>query len=335
MPARASAEARLLRLAAWFADQGRPVTREDVYDAFPDDYIGSAAAREKKFTRDKVDLEALGVPVRHVAELGEAGAYVVDTGSAFLPRLEFPAQEAAAVWLAGQSALRSHDHPLREDLELALRKLVVGAKGLPPRAATLESDGVDPEPAATKRLLEKLSTALQRRHRMLLRYRRPGLDATERQVDVYGYAWRRGEWLFAGHCYLRHATRVFFLRRVEAMKLVPRDPRRPDYDIPASFDVRAWSRQQPWDYLVHEPREASVRFRGSLAAVAPKLLPGARLTTEPDNSRTARLTVRNLAALVRQALAWGPEAELLEPADGRALAREMLAGLRGKLEGAR
>ena len=333
MPARSSAEARLLRLAAWFADQGRPVTRQDVYGAFPEDYAGTAAAREKKFTRDKAALEVLGVPVRHVADLGEAGAYVVDTGAAFLPRLEFPAQEAAAVWLAGQSALRNHDHPLRDDLEVALRKLVVGARGLPPRAATLETDGVVPEPSRLRKGLETLAAALEHRHRMKLRYRRPGAEPTERLVDLYGYAWRRGEWIFAGHCHLRNAPRVFFLRRVESMALVPKDPRRPDYEIPAGFDIRAWSRQQPWDYLVHPPREAAVRFRGSLAAVAPKLLPGARLATGPDGARTARLAVRNLAGLVRQALAWGPEAELLEPADGRALARELLAGLRVSLEG--
>lgn len=334
MPPRASAEARLLRLAAWFADQGRPVTRADVYQAFPEDYAGSPAAMEKKFTRDKADLERLGVPIRHVAELGEAGAYLVDTGSAFLPRLEFSPQEAAALWLGGQAALRNHDHPLRDDLEVALRKLAVGARGLPPRAATLETDGVVAERADVRRWLETLATALERRHRMLLRYRRPGGDVTERLLDLYGYAWRRGEWLFAGHCHLRDTRRVFFLRRVQSMKLVPADPRKPDYEVPADFDIRSWSRQQPWDYLVHEPLEASVRFRGSLAPVAPRLLPGARLTTEPDNSRTARLTVRNLRGLVRQALAWGPEAELLEPADGRAMAREMLAGLRARPEAA-
>lgn len=332
MPARSSAESRLLRLAAWFADQGRPVTREEVYDAFPADYTGSAAAREKKFTRDKQDLEALGIPVRHVADLGENGAYVVDAGQAFLPRLEFPPHEAAALWLAGQAALRNHDHPLQGDLELSLRKLAVGAAGLPPRAATLEVDAAAPEPAATRRWLEVLATALERRHGLDLRYRRPGGEETRRRVDPYGYAWRRGEWLFAGHCHLREATRVFYLRRVVSMRPAPKDPRRPDYRIPAGFDVRAWSRQEPWDYLVHGPREAAVRFRGSLAKVAPRLLPGARLATEPDGARTARLSVRNLAGLVRQVLAWGPEAELLEPADGRALAREALAGLRARLE---
>jgi proteasome accessory factor B len=45
----------------------------------------------------------------------------------------------------------------------------------------------------------------------------------------------------------------------------------------------------------------------------------------------ARLVVKNLGGLVRQALAWGPEAELLEPADGRAMAREILLALSGRL----
>ena len=74
-----------------------------------------------------------------------------------------------------------------------------------------------------------------------------------------------------------------------------------------------------------------MKFRGSLAGVAPRLLPGAAFTRESDNSRVARLVVKNLGGLVRQALAWGPEAELLEPADGRAMAREILLALSGRL----
>jgi hypothetical protein len=34
---------------------------------------------------------------------------------------------------------------------------------------------------------------------------------------------------------------------------------------------------------------------------------------------------------VRQALAWGPEAELLEPAEGREMARSILASLSERL----
>jgi proteasome accessory factor B len=113
--------------------------------------------------------------------------------------------------------------------------------------------------------------------------------------------------------------------------LDPVSGKRPDYEIPRSFDIHAWSRQEPWDYLVHPPREVAIRFRGSLARIAGQLLPRARLTPAEGGVRVARLSVSNLRGLVRQALAWGPEAEVLEPEDGRAMAREMLAGLRARL----
>jgi proteasome accessory factor B len=148
-------------------------------------------------------------------------------------------------------------------------------------------------------------------------------------VDVYGWASRRGEWLFAGWCHRREAVRVFYLSRVRGLKVNGVRKQDPDYAIPAGFDIRRWSRQQPWDYEVHPPCAATVRFRGSLARLARQLLPTAKVTTEPDGARLAALEVRNLRGLVRQALAWGLEAELVEPAEGRALARELLAPLAG------
>jgi proteasome accessory factor B len=326
-----AAEARLLRLAAWFLDRGEPATRAQVYEAFPGDYAGSPAAREKKFTRDKRDLLHVGIPLRFTDELGETGAYVVDAGSVALPGLRFEPQEAAVLCLAGQSALRNHDHPLCDDLEVALRKLVVGTSGLPPKAAALEVERGALEREKVREWLGTLAEAQERRQRVRLAYRRPTGEVVERRVDVYGYSWRRGEWIFVGHDHLREARRVFLLRRVQSLGLEPADSKREDYEIPDDFDIRAWSRQEPWDYLVHEPVAAAVRFRGSLARVAPRLLPGARLATEPDDSRVARLEVRNLPGLVRQALAWGPDAELLEPAAGREMAREILGDLRHRL----
>jgi hypothetical protein len=77
-----AAEARLLRLAAWFLDRGEPATREQVYDAFPDDYAGGAAAKEKKFSRDKKDLLQVGIPLRFTDELGEAGSRPATSSSA-------------------------------------------------------------------------------------------------------------------------------------------------------------------------------------------------------------------------------------------------------------
>jgi proteasome accessory factor B len=325
------AEGRLLRLAAFLLEERGPVSREAIYEAFPDDYAGTAAAREKKFTRDKDALLSLGIALRFVEDEGESGAYVLDLSSSFLPELTFTPEEAAVVWAAGQAALRNHDHPLAEDLETALRKLTVGAKGLAPRAATLEAAPGAEHPVRVRRLLAVVSGAIAERKRVRLRYRNASGVETDREVDLYGYAWRRGEWIVVGHCHLRGATRVFYLRRFLSVKLAPVRLREPDYQIPSSFHVRAWSRQQPWDYLAHDAREATVRFRGSLAPVARRLVPGVRFVAEPDGALLGRLQVRNLAGLVRQVLAWGPEAELVDPEEGRAMAREMLAALSGRL----
>ena len=330
-PVRRSAEARLLKLAAWLHARREPATREEIYAAFRDDYTGKPDACEKKWTRDKQDLRRLGILVGFLAEEGDHGAYLLDPAACALPKLEFTPEEAAVLWTAGQAALRTHDHPLRDDLEMALRKLVVGAKGLPPRAASLEIAGTELEREKVRAWLEKLTEAVERRKRVRIVYRRTDGSVSTRHVYVYGYAWRRGQWIFVGHCHLRNAVRLFLLDRVQELVLDPVDKKRADYEIPKAFDIHDWSRQETWDYLVHAPRDAAVRFRGSLARIASQLIPGAKVSNEPGGSRMARFTVRNLRGLVRQALAWGPEAELVEPADGQAVAREMLATLRARL----
>jgi proteasome accessory factor B len=324
-----TAATRCLRLATWLLSQREPVNRASIYAAFPEYYRGGPMAKEKMFTRDKNALRRLGYALETV-ELGsqeEATGYLLDARSSRLPPLEFGADEAALLWAAGAGALRLSDHPLREELESALRKLVVGAKGLPPRAARGEDLAPTAGPAEQK-LLGKLVEAWEARKTITVEYWRAAADeVVTRKIDVYGWASRRGEWIFAGHCHLRDATRVFYLSRVRSLKPNGARKQDPDYAIPAGFDIRRWSRQQVWDYEVHPPRPAAVRFRGSLARLARQLLPAAKITTEDDGARLARLEVRNLRGLVRQALAWGLEAELTEPAEGRAMAREMLAPL--------
>jgi predicted DNA-binding transcriptional regulator YafY len=317
-------ERRLLKLAAWFLAHG-PATREEVYADFPRDYRGTAGAKEKMWTRDKDRLQRLGVPLCYAED---ERTYLLEPNGFYLPKLSFGPAEAAVLTTAARAVLRDPDHPLREDLEAAVRKLLVGSAGLPPQAAVLEAAHEPAAPPQVRKWLGTIADAVEDRRRLHLSYWVPARDeVTERDVDPYGYAWRRGEWLLVGHCHLRKGMRVFYLRRVRALKAAPTKAKPPHFTLPASFDVRLWSRQDPWDYLAHEPREAVVRFRGSLAKIAPKLLPGAKFSTAADNSRVAQLVVRNLDGLVRQCLAWGPEAELVEPVDGRERARDILASL--------
>lgn len=330
-----TAATRCLRLATWLLSQQEPVNRARIYAAFPEYYKGGPEAKERMFSRDKAALRKLGYALETV-ELGrreEATGYLLDARSSRLPSLEFTPDESALLWAAGAGALRLSDHPLRDELESALRKLVVGAKGLPPRAARAEELAPSATGGADGKHLRTLVEAWESRKRLKVDYWRAASDeVVTREIDVYGWASRRGEWIFVGHCHLRKGVRVFYLSRVKALKPNGIRKQDPDYEIPDDFDVKRWSRQQVWDYQVHPPQGAAVRFRGSLARLARQLLPAARVTTEADGSRLARLEVRNLRGLVRQVLAWGLEAELVEPAAGRAMAREILAPL-ARLEG--
>lgn len=324
-------EARLLRLAAFILDAGTPVTRGAIYAEFSEHYRGNAESKERMFTRDKEALKRLGFNVEAVEVGGkEQVAYTIEAHSSMLQPIELSPDEAAAAWTAGIAALRLSPHPMRDELEGALRKLVVGTRSLPPRAAATEELRAE-GPADGEAFLSTLASAWEKRRTLHLDYWRVSTgEVTPRDVDVYGWARRRGEWIFVGHCHLRGGVRIFYLSRVRALKLAPRNVARQkagkegDYDIPEAFDVRAWSRQQIWDYDVHPPASATVRFRGSLAGIAQHLLPAADVASDGEGGKLARLDVRNLRGLVRQALAWGPEAEVTAPPAARAIAREIL-----------
>jgi len=326
------AERRIIRIITWMKEQTDPFTRGDLVEAFPRDYAGSAAAVEKKFLRDKAAVERLGIALR--LDEGESTSYLVDRTALHLASVDFERGEAAAVWMAGRAAARAAHHPLAVELTSALRKLMVGTGGLP---ATVPGPGALAPPAESKALggwLELLADAVQRRRRLHLVYRGRSGAETVRDVDAFGYGLRDGDWFLVGHCHLRGAPRIFFLRRVVSLQagrgsghacVVPRDAKGNDYLVPRDFDFDAWKTQRAWDYLAHGPVEAVVRLGGTLAPVARKLLPSAGVIALPDGRREARLLVRNLDGLVRQVLAWGPSAELVAPPAGRERARAILA----------
>ncbi len=334
------AERRIIRIITWMKERTEPFSRDDLVEAFPREYTGSPAAIEKKFLRDKAVIERLGIALR--LDEGEATSYLVDRTALHLARIDFERGEAAVVWMAGRAAARAAGHPLAAELTSALRKLVVGTGGLP---ATVPGPGALAPPPESKALgewLELLADAVQRRRRLHLDYQGGSGAATVRDVDVFGYGLRDGDWFFVGHCHLRGAPRIFFLRRVVSMQAgrdpghdcaVPKDAKGGDFTVPRDFDFDGWKTQRPWDYLAHPPIEAVVRLGGTLAHMARKLLPRAAVTVLPDGRREARLPVRNLDGLVRQVLAWGPSAELAAPPEGRARARAIL-GLAAAAHGA-
>lgn len=320
-------EERLLKLTAWLLTRRQPVSFEEIRQQFSNDYDGSEDAVEKKWTRDKQSLIQAGVPIQHVEGDGDHPAgYLVDPHAYYLPEgLSLAPEEIAVLWTAGRAALGMGALPWHAELASALRKLqcvaAEPAPAGPPLPRLLFGPPVSPE---TAEVLERLGQAVRRRKRVHLHYLGAARQQeTERNVDVYGFAWRRGTWLFAGHCHLRAALRVFYVSRVRELTVSALSPSQPDYEIPEDFDVRAFSAQQPWEYWFGERQKATVRLTGALAPLAASLVPGARVEREAD-AALATVEVRDVDALVRHVLTLGESAEILSPPAARRRARQML-----------
>ena len=84
------------------------------------------------------------------------------------------------------------------------------------------------------------------------------------------------------------------------MALFAGEPKQGTHDRPpAQENPQSGSRQQVWDYEIHPPRPAVMRFQGTLARIAKQLLPGAKVDSDESGARIAKLEVRNLRGLVR------------------------------------
>ena len=200
---------RLLDLVALLLDAKRPLTWEEIYDSFPNDYGGSPEAAERKFERDKTELLELGIPLvyRAQSEDFEPG-YVIDREQYYLPEPGLKPEELAVLYAAGSASLASGAFPGRQDLAHALRKIGFFADGpLPVPKVRLELGAL----AETKDLpgrLELLWAAINTRKSVDLEYFSPhSRELTQRRVDPYGLALRRGLWSLVGSCHLRHSVR--------------------------------------------------------------------------------------------------------------------------------
>lgn len=323
--ARTPPEERLLQLTAWLLAREEPASFEEIREAFPHAYEGSPEAVDKRWTRDKQSLHEAGVPIEFVeGDAERAEGYFIDPRAYALPELHLAPEEAAVLWTAGRAAMRMSALPWRAELESALRKLQCESHTPPATRPALPALFFGP-PAASDQAtwLERLGDAVRRRKRIRLGYVGGSGRRTDREVDVYGFAWRRGVWLFAGHCHLRQALRVFYVGRVASLTLNPAHASQPDYDVPADFDIRTFSSQQPWEYWFEKPTEVQVQLTGALAPLAASLLPGSQVS-DTTGGVLATVQARDLPTLVRHVLTLGEDAEVVSPPRARALAREAL-----------
>lgn len=181
-----------------------------------------------------VMLQDMGIPIE--AERGPYGAYQLRRGYK-LPPLMFTDAEAISLTLgllamrefrfpvdvaAVEGALAKTERVMPEKLlnqARALQEAITFKVWLP--SVQLENDSV-----------AILSSAVQQRLQVLLRYQAWGGEVTERAFDPYGIVFNEGYWFTSGYCHLRQDLRTFRLDRIVALK-----PLEESFERPADFDA--------------------------------------------------------------------------------------------------
>jgi proteasome accessory factor B len=323
-------EGRLLKVVAFLlAHHPDVVSRDEIWEAFPNDYAGSFAAREKKWTRDKNLLEAAGIHIQYVQDDPESPqGYCLNPRECGLPPIDFKPEEMAVLRAAGSAATRLAGQPW-QDLESALRKLrwygAEAGRAAPRPAISYPARQVGEHEA---RFVEVIKEAVTRRKRVRLKYfTAKRQDEATRDVDVYGFAWRRGVWLFAGYCHLRKALRIFYVSRVREIAILNDKSDGPTTPCPRT-STRARSPTSTLGVLGARAGRGGLLFRSRpelepTPALVAQQIPRAQVESRPEGV-LARVKASNADALVRHVFATGLDVEVLAPPKVRATARKLL-----------
>lgn len=313
---------RILNLTICLLSARRFLTREQIRESV-EGYAGlTDLAFERMFERDKEELRELGIPV----EMGTESSYFSDELGYRIPRsdfelppIEFTAEEAAAVSMAGRVWQEAN---LAESTQLALAKL--RAAGL---AEPEHSDLLTPPSTARVAAFEPLWQALVAGRRVRFHYRRGGSGEPQRRlVEPWGIVSHKGNWYLIGHDVDRAGTRMFKLARI-VDDPVPEGPGgavRP----PEGLDLRALAHRlgpgrpdQEAVLAIQSGRAPWLRRMGT--PVAEPALPGAL----PKGFEVYAVRFDALDSFAAELAGSGSEVIVLEPAELRRLVRRQLAGV--------
>jgi predicted DNA-binding transcriptional regulator YafY len=228
-------------------------------------------------------LVEMGVPID--AQRGRDGGYALRPGHK-LPPMMFTADEALALavglhaagelGLAGITpAIASTQAKLERVLPATLRRRLADV------AQTVAIEGPRPFAAGSTSALLALSAAARAQQRVHLRYRSAQGHDTERDVDVFGLAYRGGAWYAVGQCHLRRELRSFRLDRVLEVEALPRSFGRPE-----GFDVLAHLAQS----IAMLPRAHAVEVQLATTLPQARRVVFAELGTLTGRGRGVRLS---------------------------------------------
>jgi predicted DNA-binding transcriptional regulator YafY len=270
--------------------------------------------------------ESLGAPIEACRERG----YIYDRASERpfeLPGLWFSTDELQALLILHRhldqlepGLLQDQLEPLRQRLDRLLADRRLGTAGLADRVRFISIG----ERRHTPRYFARVAEALLQRHGLHIHYRARRDECTRtRRVDPQRLVHYRDAWYLDAWCHLRAGLRTFSLDRIEVCTQT---------DTPATeiandrLDAHYAS---AYGIFAGEPADTAVlRFSptGARWAGAVQWHPDEAKHWFDDGGCEIRVPYSHAQELVRDVLAYGPEAEIRAPATLRGEAERALRG---------
>ena len=348
---------RWMDLVTTLLDHHFGVTLAQLRGEVPGYRTGKEASVRRTFERDKDELRALGVPIETVGTSGDAEtAYRIPTDRFYLPYLSVVTARGRTrprrVDRYGYQALRECDFTdadllllaegaarllplgdtvLAADARGALAKLAVDVPG-EHLTATPGVIVVGPIATADPHTLTLLGDALVRRKSVTFTYYGIERDETERRTVLpYGLTCTSGHWYLHGFDPARGAARRFRISRVRELRINPKQPTTPDYEVPASFHLGEVAEPVPAWELGDEPvTKVTLRFRSSTGRVRVARTLGRSTSGDRD---VIRFAVRRREPFLRFVLSLAGDAEPLAPPDIVREYHALVGRTRATLEG--
>ncbi len=332
------ANAKLIRwfdLIAALLRRRFPVSFADLSREVPG-YMHDGAPSEtllRMFERDKDELRAAGIAIETViGGDGDAAEYRLKPESFYLPYLMLASNNHAAptrpagpgygrlpslavlpdetvMLRRAAERVRTLGEPqLVHDAERALRKL---RHDLPEELAA----PAGPAPVGNATHFPLLLDGVQRRKELTFTYHSIGRGATDaRTVQPYGLVYLTGHWYLVAYDPSAEGRRHFRTSRMHNVRVNPRVPGTPDFEVPADFNLRKHARsRQAWELGTGDVEAIDVAFVRQRAETGAAMQLGEELVLNDDSVTQRRYAVRRRDTFLRWLLAFGGDAMPVAP----------------------
>lgn len=290
---------RLMNLVAYLLASGEPVPFATIRKAVVgyNDYAREDAV-EKRFDRDKKELREIGIPVEYIAsdEQGRDG-YFIPREAYFHHELDLSTDEAALLAVLGNASKGGTD-AIHANLRAALLKMAIDSPLQEEVSSSIAQSHVQAfargkRDRAALDNLARLVDSVAARKATTFRYQSVGgKRAADRKVHPYGLGYRDGEWYLVGLDLDRDDLRQFKVARIQGA-VKTKKGKKPEFEIPAGFDVEQHIERAPWQFEGGKEEWATIVFHEDVAwMVEENVRPDQEFRTRDDGTGELRLKVR-------------------------------------------